>query len=65
MPKPPPNAKLYDFKGEVPPWPSYCRMCWRRAGLDPYHQNACPDARTCEHYPFKWHYRPKPKEKHG
>ena len=59
MPKPPSNAELYDFRGKIPPWTSYCRMCWRRAGLDPYVQLSCLDAKTCEHYPFKWNYKPQ------
>lgn len=59
MPKPPADAKLYDFKGGIPPWTSYCRACLRRAGLDPYQQKECTDASICEHYPFKWLYRPK------
>ena len=57
--KPPLDAEFYDFGGKIPPWTSYCRACFRRAGLDPYRQKICPDAATCEHYPFKWHYAPK------
>jgi len=59
--KPPSNAELYDFGGQVPPWPSYCRACIRRAGLDPYTTKECDEVATCEHYSFKWRYQSKPK----
>ncbi len=34
-------------------WPSYCRMCMRRDGLDPYSAESCEKALLCEHNPFK------------
>lgn len=58
--RPPSDSKLYDFNGQVPPWTSYCRACIRRAGLNPYRTKECDEATTCEHYPFKWHYSPRP-----
>ncbi len=39
-------------------WPSYCRMCMRRDGKDPYKVDECSKAKTCEHYPFKDKYTP-------
>lgn len=33
-------------------WPSYCRMCMRRDGLDPYEADGCSKHEDCEHYPF-------------
>lgn len=53
------NVQLYDFQGVLPPWPSYCRMCWRRQGMDPYAQYRCPDDLCCSHYPFQNKYKPK------
>lgn len=41
-------------------WPSYCRMCMRRDGLDPYEIRECQKKDTCEHYPFKGKYTPPP-----
>ncbi len=53
------GSDLYDFKGTIPPWVSYCRACLRRAGLDPRITPSCPDAVRCPHYPFKFNYMPK------
>lgn len=39
-------------------WPSYCRMCMRRDGKDPYKVDECPKADSCEHYPFRGKYTP-------
>ncbi len=33
-------------------WPSYCRMCMRRDGVDPYSAESCAKASSCEHNPF-------------
>lgn len=40
-------------------WPSYCRMCMRRDGKDPYKEEQCPKL-DCEHFPFKGKYTPPP-----
>jgi len=52
------SRDLYNFKGEVPPWTSYCRACLRRLGVDPYKTKSCGAEMDCEHYPFKYQYSP-------
>ncbi len=43
-------------------FPSYCRACFRKRGIDPYTQSDCNMKEGCEHYSFRGRYEP-PKEK--
>ena len=53
-------GKSTDAEKKKSRWPSYCRMCMRRDGKDPYKETECLKSNDCEHYPFRDKYIPPP-----